>query len=55
MNKQNWTEMFNEIGLSDDKMKDWHRIFEKRYPEDHTEFLKWLGINEEEIPKIKKL
>ena len=55
MNKENWTGMFKEIGLSEAAMKDWHRIFDKKYPEDHTEFLKWLGIDEAEIAKIKEL
>lgn len=55
MNKENWVSMFKEVGLSEEQMKNWHRIFEKKYSSDHTDFLKWLGIEHEEIEKIKQL
>lgn len=55
MNKENWVSLFKEIGLTEDQMKNWHRIFEKRYPKEHIEFLKWLRIEEIEIERIRKL
>ncbi|QSH41027.1 hypothetical protein P0136_10175 [Lentisphaerota bacterium ZTH] len=55
MTKENWVAMFKEIGLTEDQMNNWHCIFEKQYPDDHKEFLKWLGIDDNEITKIKQL
>ena len=55
MNKENWVGMFNEIGLSEEQMIKWHQVFEKNHSRDHEEFLKWLGINDEEIQKIKNI
>lgn len=28
--KDDWVAMFQDIGLSDEKMMDWHRLFETR-------------------------
>lgn len=53
VNKEAWVAMFREIGLDDDAMKKWHQLFEARHPEDHEDFLKWLGISTEEILKIR--
>ncbi len=55
MNKENWVEMFKQVGLTEEQMKNWHRIFEKNYSQDHEELLKWLGIGDEEIQKIKNI
>ena len=51
--KQDWVEMFREIGMSDDTMMKWHRVFETRHPEGHEDFLVWLGISAEEIAGIR--
>lgn len=39
--------------IDSDKKEQWHREFELQSPELHTEFLKALGFNEEEIKDIK--
>ena len=51
--KEDWVAMFREIGLSDDAMMKWHRLFETRHPEGHAEFLNWLGIPLDEISRIR--
>jgi len=53
VNVQQWKEMFSEIGLTEDAMDRWHRLFEKRHPEAHESFLAWLGLNRTEIEKIR--
>jgi hypothetical protein len=53
VNKEAWIDMFREIGLDDDAMTKWHRLFETRHPEGHADFLAWLGISPDEITKIR--
>jgi hypothetical protein len=48
-----WVSMFNEIGLDDSTMMQWHRIFETRHPEAHESFLQWLGLPPDEIQRIR--
>jgi hypothetical protein len=55
VNKEQWVAMFKEIGMTDETMMKWHRVFEKRHPDGHTAFLKWLGISSEEINKIRAM
>lgn len=51
--KEDWVAMFREIGLSEDAMMKWHRLFETRHPEGHADFLSWLGIPLDEISRIR--
>ena len=53
MNKENWVLLFREIGLDDETMIKWHRLFEARYPQGHQSFLEWLNIPQEEIGQIR--
>ncbi len=55
IDKDAWVAMFKEIGLSDQQMKQWHQLFEKRHPESHEEFLSWLGISSKEVAKIRAM
>jgi hypothetical protein len=48
-----WVELFHEVGLSDEQMKQWHRLFEKRYPQSHADFLVWLGISDVQVAEIR--
>ncbi len=50
---EEWVAMFEEIGLDESKMHQWHRIFETRHPEAHQGFLEWLGLDREEIERIR--
>ncbi len=53
LGKEKWVAMFREIGLSEENMMAWHKLFEKRHPENHQDFLTWLGIPENEISQIR--
>ena len=55
MNKENWVQLFREIGLDDATMRAWHQKFEARFPDGHQSFLEWLKIPEEEIKEIRAL
>ena len=55
VSKEQWVTLFRDIGLNDETMRDWHRAFEKRYPEGHREFLEWLNISNNEIEEIRSL
>lgn len=54
VSKDDWVAMFQEIGLDEKTMKQWHRLFERRHPEGHEAFLKWLGIAPTEISAIRQ-
>jgi len=55
LNVEQWVGLFREIGLTDDDMQKWHRLFETKYPEAHENFLKWLGMDAARIEKVRKL
>jgi len=55
MNKAKWVLLFEEIGLDQATMTQWHRAFEARYPDGHQSFLEWLNIGENEIRQIRAL
>ncbi len=37
--KGEWVGLFREMGMSDDDMMKWHRLFEARHPDGHAVFL----------------
>ena len=49
-----WTEMFQTIGLKDEDMHRWHAEFECRHPEGHQSFLEWLRLPAERIADIRR-
>lgn len=53
LDKAGWTAMFRAIGLDDDGMRRWHAAFEARQPEAHRDFLASLGLDEDEIGKVR--
>ena len=55
VNKEDWVAMFREIGLNDETMTKWHKLFEARHPEGHADFLNWLGLSVEEMAKVRNL
>lgn len=55
ISKAEWVVMFREIGMDEETMRRWHRLFEQRHPQAHAEFLAWLGIDPEEINRIRQL
>ncbi len=52
---EEWINLFKAVGLSDEDMKKWHRLFEDRNPEGHLSFLKWLGLPAEKIEEARSL
>ncbi len=55
VNVEEWVAMFEEIGLDEAKMHQWHRIFETRHPDAHQGFLEWLEIDRQEIDRIRAM
>jgi hypothetical protein len=53
VSRDEWVDMFRKIGLTDEDMIKWHRVFEKRHPEGHESFLAWLGISSDERADIR--
>jgi DNA-binding transcriptional MerR regulator len=53
LSKETWTEMFRAIGMSDEEMHRWHANFEKNMPAAHADFLHSLGLDAEEIRRIR--
>ena len=53
VSKTDWVDMFKEIGLTDDQMNQWHKLFETRHPDGHEAFLAWLGLPANEIADIR--
>jgi hypothetical protein len=54
INKSRWVEIMQAAGLSEDDMHNWHIQFEKMEPQSHQEFLESLGIEPDEINKIRE-
>ena len=52
--KYSWMEMFRAAGLDDEGMHAWHLEFERRFPERHEDFLRWLGLEETEVAAIRE-
>ena len=53
LNKEQWIQLMRNAGMDDDGMHTWHKEFEKLSPDAHDEFLGILGIDAEEIKKIR--
>ncbi|BBO90630.1 hypothetical protein [Desulfosarcina ovata] len=53
VSKNEWVDMFREIGLTEETMMKWHQLFESRHPDGHAAFLQWLGIPADEIADIR--
>jgi DNA-binding transcriptional MerR regulator len=52
--KERWVEIMRAAGFTEREMHSWHVQFETMEPEAHQEFLESLGINPEEIVKIRE-
>jgi hypothetical protein len=53
MNVREWVKLFEQIGLSHDQMKQWHKLFEAQHPDAHQHFLEWLGLPANEVARIR--
>jgi MerR family transcriptional regulator, thiopeptide resistance regulator len=54
INKQRWVEIMRAAGFNEQDMHNWHFQFEAMEPDAHQEFLVSLGIQPEEIKKIRE-
>jgi DNA-binding transcriptional MerR regulator len=54
MNKQQWVQLLESAGMSDEDMWQWHQEFESRMPEAHQGFLESLNMSDTEIKHIRK-
>lgn len=54
MTKERWVEIMRAAGLSDAQMKNWHVQFEQMEPQAHQQFLESLGIDHQEIARIRR-
>ena len=43
VSKEEWVAMFRDVGLNEETMLQWHKLFEARHPDAHAAFLEWLG------------
>jgi len=50
---EEWKGLFSDVGLSEQDMQKWHRLFESKYPQVHQSFLEWLGLDEVKIKAIR--
>jgi DNA-binding transcriptional MerR regulator len=53
MDKQGWSALFRASGLDDAAMLRWHGLFERQNPAAHQAFLESLGLQEEEVTRIR--
>ncbi|OSM01493.1 hypothetical protein [Magnetofaba australis] len=54
VNVEQWVAMFQQIGLNEAQMQQWHEIFEANHPEAHGAFLNWLGMPQEQITQVRQ-
>lgn len=52
--KDQFVALLRESGVTDGQMQTWHRLFERRHPEEHGAFLRALQIDETGIDKIRQ-
>lgn len=52
---EEWKRRFQAIGLDEEAMERWHRLFEEENPAGHQSFLEWLGVSSEQIAGIRKI
>lgn len=53
--KERWVEIMKAADFDEKSMLTWHQKFEEMEPEEHQKFLESLGIDEEEIKRIRSL
>jgi hypothetical protein len=53
LDRDRWTRMLEAAGYDEDDMRRWHLTFERHDPEAHVEFMRLLGIPDDEIERIR--
>jgi len=52
---EEWKRRFHAVGLDEQAMRKWHRLFEEENPAGHQCFLEWLGVSPEQIVCIRRI
>lgn len=55
LDKNRWVEIMKAAGLDEATMRLWHQKFEQLEPQGHQQFLEFLGIEAEEIKRIRAM
>ena len=53
LDKAAWVALLRAAGMDDAGMARWHALFERQAPEAHRDFLRQLGIDDEEVARIR--
>lgn len=53
--KERWVQIMQAAGFSENDMVTWHQKFEEMEPDEHQKFLESLGIEQDEIVRIRAL
>lgn len=53
MNKESWSALFRAVGMDEEAMRNWHRLFEHNNPAAHEAFLRQLGLDSVEVARIR--
>ncbi|MFZ3418135.1 MerR family transcriptional regulator [Vibrio harveyi] len=53
--KERWVQIMQAAGFSENDMVTWHQKFEEMKPAEHQKFLESLGIEQDEIVRIRAL
>ncbi|WP_210395513.1 MerR family transcriptional regulator [Motiliproteus sediminis] len=54
MDKNAWSALMRASGMDDDGMWRWHAAFERREPDGHRQFLLGLGVDDNELERIRR-
>ncbi|MCP3961053.1 MAG: MerR family transcriptional regulator, partial [bacterium] len=54
LDKEGWVAILRATGLSEDDMGRWHVEFERLSPDGHRDFLESLGLEDEEVERIRE-
>lgn len=53
MDKESWSALFRAVGMDEEAMRNWHRLFERNNPAAHDAFLRQLGLYSAEVARIR--
>jgi len=54
LDKEGWVAILRATGMSEEDMRRWHVEFERLSPEAHQDFLESLGLEAEEIGRVRR-
>lgn len=54
LNRRSWTRLMRDAGFDHHDMRKWHQTFERTNPAGHEEFLRLLGIADDQARRIRQ-